>query len=427
MSTATFAADLTAWALQTALLLGVGLLLPSLFRLRDPRAALAYGQGLLLAVLLLPLLQLLQPQTGMAAFTAEVTVPGRWLGQLVADGTAAEGWSLSRVLLLGVGLGAVLRLAWLGVGLLTLSAWRRGARPAELAPEVTEVVERVGARALLLVSSRVESPVTFGWRRPVVLLPAGFAALPAEAQRGIVCHELVHIRRRDWLFALWEEGIRALLWFQPAAWLLLARIALHREQVVDREAVRLTGSRRAYLEALRAVACQSWQTAIPGLPFFHRGHLRERVVHLCKEVPMSRSRVNALVSTFAGLLALTAVAGILAFPMAGAAWAGAEPLRVEGDVKRPEALHTTPPVYPKEARKEKLEGMTVVKSVIDEQGQVNDPIVEKSSGHPSLDQAAVDSVSTWKFKPATLNGEPVKVYYWLTINFKLDDEEKGRE
>lgn len=424
MSTATFAADLTAWALQTALLLGVGLLLPSLFRLREPRAALAYGQGLLLAVLLLPLLQLLQPQAGMAAFAAEVTVPGRWLGQLVADGPGAGGsWSLSRLLLLGIGLGAALRLVWLGLGLLTLRVWRRGARPAELAPEVAEVAERVGARrALLLVSARVESPVTFGWRRPVILLPAGFAALPAEAQRGILCHELVHIRRRDWLFALWEEGVRALLWFHPAVWLLLARIALHREQVVDREAVRLTGSRRAYLEALRAVACQSWQTAIPGLPFFHRGHLRERVVHLCKEVPMSRSRVNALISTFAGLLALTAVVGILAFPMAGAAWAGSKPIKVEGEVQRPEAIQTTQPVYPEAARKDKLEGNTVVQTVIDEQGNIKDPAIQTSSGHESLDRAALDAVSTWKFKPATLKGKPVAVLYSITIRFTTDDK-----
>lgn len=421
MSTATFAADLTAWALQTALLLGVGLLLPSLFRLREPRACLAYGQGLLLAVLLLPLLQILPPQAGLPAFSGEVTVPGRWLGEALVDGAGGGSWSLSRLLLLGLGAGAALRLAWLGLGLLTLRAWRHGAAPVELAPEVAEVVERVGTRARLLLSPRVESPVTFGWRRPVVLLPPGFAELPAEAQRGILCHELVHVRRRDWLFALWEETMRAFLWFQPAAWLLLARIALHREQVVDREAVRLTGSRRAYLEALRTVACRSRQTAIPGLPFFHRGHLRERVVHLCKEVPMSRSRVTALVSTFAGLLALTAVAGILAFPMAGAAWA-AEPLKVEGEVQRPEAIQTTQPVYPEEARKEKLEGVAVVKTVIDDQGIVREPAIETSSGHASLDQAALDAVSTWRFKPATLKGRPVAVHYSITIRFTTDEK-----
>ena len=134
---------------------------------------------------------------------------------------------------------------------------------------------------------------------------------------------------------------------------------------------------------------------------------------------MSRSRVTTLVSTFAGLLALTAALGILAFPMAGAAWA-AEPLRVGGDVQRPEALQTTQPVYPEEARKEKLEGITVVKTVIDEQGIVRDPSIETSSGHASLDQAALDAVSTWRFKPATLKGKPVAVHYSITIRFTTD-------
>ncbi len=428
MNASTLAADLTAWTLQSTLLLGVGLLLPTLFRLREPRACLAYGQGLLLAVLLLPLVPLLGPPPGMGmpAFSGEMAVSGRWLGQ-VLGGDAAGSWSLERILFGALGLGAAGRLAWLGLGLVTLRAWRRGARPVELAPAAAEVVRRIETPARLLVSPRVESPVTFGWRHPVVLLPAGFAALPAEAQRGIVCHELLHVRRRDWLFALWEEGVRALLWFHPAVWLLLARIALHREQVVDREAVRLTGSRRAYLEALRVVACRSWQAGIPslpgipGLPFFHQGHLRERVVHLCKEVPMSRSRVTTLLAAFAGLLALTAVLGILSFPMTGTAWA-AEPVKVEGDVQRPEVLHKVSPVYPEDARKNKLEGKVVVKTVIDEQGNVQDPVVEGSSGHESLDQAALDAVSTWTFKPATLHGKPVAVFYWLTINFKADDE-----
>src|SRR5690606_36471916 len=124
-----------------------------------------------------------------------------------------------------------------------------------------------------------------------------------------------------------EEAIRALLWFHPAVWMLLARIALSREQVVDREVVRRTGSSRAYLEALQAVASRSWQAAVPGLPFFHRGHLRERVAHLCKEVPMSRPRIATLLTTFTGLLAVTAVLGDLAFPMAGTGLAAAEPVK----------------------------------------------------------------------------------------------------
>jgi len=418
MNTAAFTANLIPWALQVTLFLGVGLALPSLFRLREPRACLVYGQGLLLAVLLLPFVALLAPRLGTAAFDGGMALAV--LGPVSKPGAGGV-WGLGQALLAALALGAAGRLAWLGLGLLTLRAWRRGATLAPLAPEVADLVRQFETRASLLVSPRVGNPVTFGWLRPAVLLPADFAELPAEAQRGIVCHELLHVRRHDWLFALGEEGVRALLWFHPAIWLLLARIALHREQVVDREVVRLTGSRRSYLEALRTVACRSWQAALPGLPFFHRGHLRERVVHLCKEVPMSRSRTTVLVTTCASLLALTALACILAFPMTGTAWA-TEPLTVEGDVQRPEALHTTPPVYPEEARKDRIEGKVVVKTVIDLQGNVQNPTVETSSGSASLDQAAMDAVSTWTFKPATLHGKAVEVEYRLTLNFKLDGE-----
>ena len=36
-----------------------------------------------------------------------------------------------------------------------------------------------------------------------------------------------------------------------------------------------------------------------------------------------------------------------------------------------------------------------------------------------LDQAAAEAVKKWRFKPATLNGKPVDVYYNLTVNFTL--------
>jgi TonB family protein len=416
-------AGLTAWSLQTALLLAVGLLLPRLFRLRAPRVCLAYRQGLLLMILLLPLLQ---PRAGMVAFAEEIAVAGPWLGQIAGSGTGSmEGFTWQQALLAVIAAGALGRLAWLGVGLRTLRSYRREAAPARLEPELSELALLLAPRARLAVSSRVGSPVTFGWRDPVILLPADFLELPVETRRGIVCHELLHVRRRDWLFALFEEGVRALFWFHPAVWMLLSRIALSREQVVDREAVRLTGSRRAYLEALRAVACQTWQTTVPGLPFFHRGHLLERVAQLCKEVPMSRSRVATLVTTFAGLLALTAFLGLLAFPMSplsGTAWAGAEPLKVEGDVQRPQLIKSTSPIYPDAARKEGREGKVVVKTVIDEQGNVTEPTVEGSSGHQDIDQSALDTVSAWKFRPATLEGKPVTVHYTLTINFTLEEK-----
>ncbi len=421
-SSAGLAVGLAAYALQAALVLGVGLLLPSLFRLRDPRACLAYWQGLLLAVLALPLLQ---PEPGTMRLAGELTVTAGWLDGLASNGAEEEIWTADRLVLLAVGLGALVRLAWLGLGLARLRSLRRDAVPAALSPAAARAFDDVemqaGTRARLLVSGHVEGPLTFGWRDPVILLPPGVLELDPEAQRGIVCHELLHVRRRDWLSALCEETVRALLWFHPAVWLLLARIASSREQVIDREVVRRTGSRRAYLEALRAVASRSWQAAVPGLPFFHRGHLRERVTRLCEEVPMSRRRITALLTTSAGLLALTAVLGILVFPMSGPAWAATEPAQIEGDIEPPIVLQaTTGLAYPALERMLEIEGRVTSEAVINEQGKVVSVKVKESSGNANLDQAAGDFIWQTTFLPATRNGKPIAVYYNLSIDFKED-------
>jgi TonB family protein len=292
-----------------------------------------------------------------------------------------------------------------------------------LSPTAIRAFDDVGTRARLLVSGRVEGPLAFGWRNPVVLLPVGLLELSPEVQRGILCHELLHVRRRDWLWVLFEEAVRALLWFHPAVWMLLARIALSREQVVDREVVRRTGSRRAYLEALRAVASRPWQAAVLAMPFFHRGHLRERVIHLCKEVPMSRPRMATLMTMFTGLLALTAILGIFAFPMTGTAWAVTMPVQIDGDIRPPQLIGPMVVNYPAKEKFLKIEGQVVSEVVIDEQGKVVSVEVKKSSGNANLDYAAGQSIWKLAFTPATRNGKPVAVYYYMSINFETEPGE----
>ncbi|HET9678267.1 MAG TPA: M56 family metallopeptidase, partial [Solirubrobacterales bacterium] len=396
-------------------------LLPKLFRLRDPRACLYYWQGLLLAVLALPLLQ---PEPERMRFAGNLRVTSNWLGGLAVNGAGKETWTAGRLLLLAIGLGVLVRLAWLGLGLWRLRSLSRDAVPAELSPAATRAFEDVGTRARLLVSRRVEGPLTFGWRNPVVLLPVGLLELEPEAQRGILCHELLHVRRRDWLWVLFEEAVRALLWFHPAVWMLLARITLSREQVVDREVVRRTGSRRAYLEALRAVAGRPWQAAVLSLPFFHRSHLRERVIHLCKEVPMSRPRMATLMTMFIGLLALTAILGVLAFPMTGTAWAVAMPVHPGGDINPPKLLGNFEFTYPAKEKFLKVEGQVLSEAVIDEKGKVVSVEVKKSSGNANLDYAAAQSLWRSTFLPATRNGKPVAAYYDMVLNFEVTPGEK---
>jgi protein TonB len=94
------------------------------------------------------------------------------------------------------------------------------------------------------------------------------------------------------------------------------------------------------------------------------------------------------------------------------------PILVTGAVTRPVIIDRVEPQYTETARRVRLEGTVIVQAVIDEQGRVVDVKVLKNLPM-GLDQAAVDAVSRWRFKPATLHGRPVKVYYSLTVVFRV--------
>jgi protein TonB len=95
------------------------------------------------------------------------------------------------------------------------------------------------------------------------------------------------------------------------------------------------------------------------------------------------------------------------------------PLRVGGDVKAPIVINRVEPQYPEVARKARISGMVIVECTISKTGDVTGIHVLKPLPF-GLDQAAVDAVKRWKFKPGTLNGQPVDVIFNLTVNFKLN-------
>jgi TonB family protein len=99
-----------------------------------------------------------------------------------------------------------------------------------------------------------------------------------------------------------------------------------------------------------------------------------------------------------------------------------EPILVGGAVVRPVILSRVEPKYTELARRVHLEGPMILQAIIDEQGRVVDARVLKglSMGRSmGLEQEALDAVSRWRFRPATLHGRPVKVFYSLTVLFTL--------
>jgi TonB family protein len=91
-------------------------------------------------------------------------------------------------------------------------------------------------------------------------------------------------------------------------------------------------------------------------------------------------------------------------------------------VQRPELVKRSDLSYPEALQAACSEGMVLVESIIDEEGKVRYPRLKESPGGPVMALAALESLRSWRFKPATLEGKPVKVYYTLTVNFKAPVE-----
>lgn len=75
------------------------------------------------------------------------------------------------------------------------------------------------------------------------------------------------------------------------------------------------------------------------------------------------------------------------------------------------------PTYPPLAQQARIQGVVVLTSTIDKEGNVQQ--LQLVSGHPLLASAAIAAVKQWRYKPFLLNGQPVEVETTVTVNFHV--------
>ena len=274
-------------------------------------------------------------------------------------------------------------------GFWKLSRYRRHSRPFAMRLPWPH-------RAELRIADEIASPVTFGARPRWCCCRRNFPTLDARAQDAILCHELLHVERRDWLFTVAEELVRAVFWFHPAIWWLLGEIQLAREQAVDREVIEMTQARDEYVDALLAIAGAKPQLDLALAPLFLRKrHLKQRVVSILKEVRMSKTK---LISALAGSMCIL-VGDLLVchqhFPARGRSAGGERRARGLRRRWRRRAAASRSGGVSRAARSKRIQGNVVIELTFDAAGAVADARV--LSGPEELRRPALQSVLQWHF------------------------------
>lgn len=91
----------------------------------------------------------------------------------------------------------------------------------------------------------------------------------------------------------------------------------------------------------------------------------------------------------------------------------------EEDVERPRIVKQVAPEFPKNLEAMNVTGVLVVEAVIGFDGVPRLPLVlQMTGGGPAMESVALEALRQWRFEPAKLAGQPVGVYYTLTVNFK---------
>ncbi len=94
------------------------------------------------------------------------------------------------------------------------------------------------------------------------------------------------------------------------------------------------------------------------------------------------------------------------------------PVKVGGNVREPRLISRVMPEYPLVAKQANIQGDVVVKTTIDQKGNVQD--MKIVSGPAMLRGPALAALRRWRYEPSTLNGQPISVQMLVTIKFSAN-------
>ena len=256
-----------AW--KSLALAGLALAALQLMRSRSAAERAFVAHLALLALLLLPVATTALPDFGVAAPPAVArtyasivpsveTAPAALSAAIPASAPAPAAWSATELLLAAYTVPAALLLLMTLLGLARLHRLRARAEvlvdPLWLTA-LAAAQRRLGLKhgTALLTSDEVDSPVSWGVVRPIIVVDRDAARRPDQAE-AIIAHELAHVARLDWPAMLLGRTVSALFWFNPLVALLSRTAHEYSEQAADDFVLRSDVPCTEYAEVLVGAA-----------------------------------------------------------------------------------------------------------------------------------------------------------------------------
>ena len=96
------------------------------------------------------------------------------------------------------------------------------------------------------------------------------------------------------------------------------------------------------------------------------------------------------------------------------------PVRTGGEVALSNLVHQVTPSYPALARASRTQGIVILEAVITREGTIDPARIRVISGHVLLNEAAIDAVKQWRYKPTLLNKQPIEILTTISVNFSFN-------
>jgi len=186
--------------------------------------------------------------------------------------------------------------------------------PASVRASFDRICNALGLRrvVVLRISTAIDSPMTLGTLRAIVLLPlTAITSLGPDELEVVLAHELAHVRRADFFWNILQTIAETLFFFHPAVWWISSRIRHERELCCDDLALSICPNPLTYASALYRLEehrSRHLRLAMALDGHASRNTLLTRIARILGEpmtrIPSPRLRPFSLVAACAGLVAL---------------------------------------------------------------------------------------------------------------------------